>query len=80
MSCWEDDRQKHDFRFGVPERVDKNQLVNPEDTVIITARPAEDDADDQDLCDNIPVVERFPTTVPADYVYVYTPQPDNEES
>ena len=67
-----------EYRFGVPERVDKHNIVSEDETVIISVRDVEDVPNDVDIA-TVGRVETFPNKYPADYIYLYEIEQDNIE-
>jgi len=66
-----------DYRFGVPERLDKMNLVPKSDTCIITVRNgAEVDYHENE---EFGKVSKFETNYPGDYVLLYEDEEENDD-
>ena len=68
-----------EYRFGVPERVDRHGLVAPDRTVIVSVRNTADFPDHETEAESIGRVEKFEQKYPGDYIYMYTDTEDEGE-
>merc|ERR1719167_76953 len=66
-----------DYRFGVPERLDKMNLVPKSDTCIITVRNGADV--DYHENEEFGKVSKFETNYPGDYVLLYEDEEENDD-
>ena len=68
-----------EYRFGVPERVDRHGLVTPDRTVIVSVRNTADFPDHETEAESIGRVDKFEQKYPGDYIYMYTDDDEGED-